>query len=134
MDSSTIYLLLADAILLLHTSFVAFVIFGLLLVYLGKFRCWRWIRNPWFRLMHLIAITVVVLQAWLGVLCPLTILEMDLRHRAGNAVYSGSFISHWLAELLYYQLPPWVFVVSYTAFGVIVAVSWFWIRPRSFRK
>lgn len=124
----------ADAILLLHVIFVLFVITGLLLIFVGKFRCWRWVRNPWFRVMHLAAITIVVLQSWLGILCPLTTLEMALRERAGEAVYSGAFIAHWLEELLYYRLPPWVFVVCYTIFGVIVAVSWFWIRPRKFRE
>ena len=134
MNSSTLYLLAADTILLLHTLFVAFVVFGLLLIYVGKFRSWCWVRNPWFRVIHLAAIAVVVLQSWLGVLCPLTILEINLRERAGDTVYSGSFISHWLGELLYYRLPPWVFVVCYTVFGVIVAASWFRVRPRSFRE
>jgi hypothetical protein len=132
MDSSTILLFAADAILLLHVLFVSFVVFGLLLIFIGKLRLWSWVRNPWFRLLHLAAISVVVLQSWFGILCPLTLFEMNLRFRAGDTVYSGSFISHWLGEFLYYQLPPWVFVVCYTIFGVIVAASWFWVRPRSF--
>ncbi len=134
MDSSTLFLLAADAILLLHVLFVSFVVIGLLLIFIGKVREWHWVRNPWFRLMHMVAIAVVVLQSWIGVLCPLTILEMDLRSRAGDIVYPGSFISHWFGELLYYQLPPWVFVACYTIFGVIVVASWFWVRPRTFRK
>lgn len=133
MGSSTLFLLAADAVLLLHVLFVLFVLIGLLLVFVGKFRCWQWIRNPWFRVLHLAAITIVVAQSWLGILCPLTTIEMVFRERAGDAVYSGSFISHWFEELLYYQLPSWVFVVCYTIFGVIVVTSWFWIRPRSFR-
>ncbi|MCK4674720.1 MAG: DUF2784 domain-containing protein [Gammaproteobacteria bacterium] len=134
MDSSTIFLLAADVILLLHVLFVAFVVFGLLLIFVGKVRVWRWVRNPWFRLMHLLAISVVVMQSWLGVLCPLTTFEMALRSRTADTVYAGAFITHWLEKLLYFQLPPWVFVVCYTIFGVIVIVSWFWIRPRSFNK
>jgi len=134
MDLSTIFLLAADAILLLHAIFVAFVVVGLLLIFIGKLRGWLWVRNPWFRLLHLVAISVVVVESWLGMICPLTIFEMELRSRAGDAVYSGSFISHWLAELLYYRLPPWVFIAGYTVFGVIVVVSWFWVRPRSFRE
>lgn len=132
LDSPEIYLLAADAILLLHVLVVAFVIFGMLLVVIGKFRKWSWICNPWFRLLHLVAIGMVVLQSWSGVICPLTTLEMVLRSRAGDTVYTGSFISHWLGELLYYHLPAWVFVTAYTLFGVIVGISWFWIRPRRF--
>ena len=132
MDSSTVFLLAADTILLLHVLFVAFVVIGLYLIFVGKARAWSWIRNPWFRLMHLVVIGVIVIQSWLGVICPLTTIEMALRSRAGDTVYSGSFISHWLENILYYQVPPWVFVVCYTTFGVVACASWFWIRPRRF--
>lgn len=132
MDSSTIFLLSADAILLLHVLFVAFIVIGLMLIFVGKARTWRWIRNPWFRLIHLVAVAVVVIQSWFGVICPLTTIEMALRSRAADTVYSGTFISHWLENLLYYQLHPWVFVLCYTLFGVAVGASWYWIRPRGF--
>jgi hypothetical protein len=132
MDSPTIFLLAADVILLLHVLFVAFVIIGLVLIFAGKVRVWSWIRNPWFRIIHLAAITVVVVQSWLGLICPLTTIEMALRSRAGDTVYSGSFISHWLDNILYYQIPPWIFMLCYMAFAAVVVVSWFWIRPRRF--
>jgi hypothetical protein len=132
MDSPTIFLLAADVILLLHVLFVAFVVIGLLLILVGKVRVWSWIRNPWFRLIHLVAISAVMVQSWLGLICPLTTIEMALRSRAGDTVYSGSFISHWLESILYYQVPPWVFVVCYMTFGAAVVASWFWIRPRRF--
>jgi multisubunit Na+/H+ antiporter MnhB subunit len=131
-DSSTTYQLAADAVLLLHVLFVVFVVFGLVLIFMGRAFAWSWVRNPWFRLSHLVAIAVVVIQSWLSVICPLTAIEMTLRSRAGDATYAGSFISHWLESILYYQAPPWVFVVSYTAFGAVVVASWFWVRPRRF--
>ena len=134
MHSSVTYRVLADLVLLLHTSFVVFVIAGLVLVLLGGVRGWHWVRNPWFRVMHLLAIGIVVLQAWLGVLCPLTTLEMSLRARAGDAVYPGSFIAHWLEALLYYQAPAWVFTACYTVFGFLMVASWYAVRPRSFSK
>jgi len=132
MNSTVFYLIAADTILFTHVLFVAFVIFGLLLILAGKLLSWSWVRNPWFRLAHFIGIVVVVLQAWLGVICPLTTWEMALRSKAGAAVYSGSFITHWLETLLYYQAPAWVFVVCYSAFGSLVVLSWFWVRPRPF--
>jgi hypothetical protein len=122
----------ADAILLLHVLFVAFVVFGLALIFTGRSLGWNWVRNPWFRLIHLIAIAVVVFQSWLRVICPLTTLEMEFRSRAGDGVYPGSFIAHWLETILYYQAPPWVFMVCYTVFGAMVLTSWFWVRPRQF--
>ena len=133
MDSSTLYLVAADAVLLLHILFVAFVVLGLLLIFIGNARGWSWVCNPWFRLAHLIAISVVVILSWFGIICPLTTIEMELRLHGGGAVYPGSFISHWLETLLYYRLPAWVFVVCYMIFGIIVAASWFWIPPRRFK-
>ena len=121
---------------MLHVLFVAFVIVGLLLVVAGGLLSWKWVRNRTFRILHLLAIGIVVLQAWVGVICPLTTVEMWLRARAGDAVYEGSFIAHWLSAILYYQAPAWVFVVCYTAFGVLVAGSWFLVRPypRGYRQ
>ncbi|NNE35497.1 MAG: DUF2784 family protein, partial [Rhodothermales bacterium] len=66
-----------------HVLFVAFVIFGLVLILAGKLRAWSWVRNPWFRLAHLAGIAVVVLQSWLGAICPLTKWEVALREKAG---------------------------------------------------
>ena len=71
--------LLADVLLLLHASFVAFVVLGWVAICIGKLRGWAWVRHPWFRGAHLIAIAIVVLLSWLGALCPLTALEMELR-------------------------------------------------------
>ncbi|HEX9851696.1 MAG TPA: DUF2784 domain-containing protein [Woeseiaceae bacterium] len=132
MNTQTLYHLAADAVLLLHTIFVAFVVLGLVLILCGAALCWSWIRNPWFRLAHLLAIAVVVLQSWLDVLCPLTTLEISLRNRAGDAPYAGSFIAHWLEALLYYRAPAWVFILCYTLFGIAVALTWYNIRPRPF--
>lgn len=132
MESRGLYLLAADVILFIHVLFVAFVIVGLLLIIAGKLFSWFWVRNPWFRLVHLIAIGVVVLQSWLGVICPLTTWEMVLRERAGDSVYSGTFISHWLETILYYHASEWVFIICYTVFGSLVLASWFWVRPRPF--
>ncbi|MDE0362415.1 MAG: DUF2784 domain-containing protein, partial [Rhodospirillaceae bacterium] len=100
----------------------------------GKAFRWAWVRNPWFRLAHLLAIGVVVVQSWFGAICPLTTLEMTLRARAGDTVYPGSFVAHWLEAILYYRAPAWVFAVCYTLFGAVVAGSWFWVSPRRFRR
>ena len=130
MSSSVLYRVAADIVLAVHTSFVVFVVLGLLLILVGGIRGWSWVKNPWFRVGHVVAIVVVIAQAWLGAVCPLTTLEMWLRSRAGDATYRGGFIAHWMDELLYYEAPLWIFAIGYSAFGLLVFGSWCLIRPR----
>ena len=134
MEADQLYRLAADLLLVTHALFVAFVVLGLAFIFVGNWSKWSWVRNPYFRIAHLAAIGVVVVQSWIGVICPLTIWEMALRERAGDAVYAGSFIANWLDKLLYYQAPAWVFVVCYTLFAALVVVAWFRVRPRPFSE
>ncbi len=122
---------LADAVLVGHAAVAAFVVIGLVLAIAGNVRGWHWVNNVWLRLAHLAAISVVVAEAWLGVACPLTTLEMWLRSQAGGTAYGGGFVEHWLQQLLYYTAPPWVFVLGYTAFGGLVVATWWYFPPKS---
>ena len=124
------YQFLADAVLLLHFGVVLFVIGGLVLVVVGNLRGWQWVNRLWFRLAHVLAIGIVVVQAWLGDVCPLTTLESWLRVKAGSPSYSKSFIEHWVQHLLFYEAPFWVFTLAYTVFGLLVLASWWYFPPR----
>jgi hypothetical protein len=130
MDQRQLYAWWADSLLYAHALFVAFVVFGLAFVLVGGLRGWSWVRNPWWRWMHLTAIGFVVIQSWLGLVCPLTTWEMALRGKAGDAIYSGSFVSYWVAEILYYRAPDWVFAVVYSVFAALVVAAWVWVTPR----
>jgi polyferredoxin len=123
------YQILADAVLLLHFAIVLFNVGGLAFILVGGLRGWPLVRKRWFRILHLLAITIVVAQAWLGELCPLTTLEMWLRDSANEVTYSGSFIEHWLQRVLYYQAPSWVFTLVYSAFGLAVLLTWWYFPP-----
>lgn len=121
---------LADAVLLLHFAVVLFVVGGLVCILVGNLRGWSWVNGFWFRVTHLAAIGIVVMQTWLGKLCPLTVLEAWLREQTGEAFYSGSFIEHWVQRVMYFEAPPWVFALVYTAFGMLVLVAWWCFPPR----
>jgi hypothetical protein len=123
-------LLVADALLALHVLFIAFVVFGLLMVFAGKFAGWRWVTNPYYRYIHLGAIVFVVLQSWLALPCPLTVWENAYRLEAGGIQYEVSFIAHWLSRLIYYEAPDWIFTLVYSLFGLLSVLSLVWIKPR----
>lgn len=125
-----LFLHFANLVLALHIGFVVFVVVGLIVIYLGYFLGWPCVRNFVFRILHILAIGVVAVQSWFGVICPLTTLEMWLRSKAGGDTYSGSFIQHWMQDILYIDAPAWVFTVCYTFFGALVLASWFVVSPK----
>ncbi len=128
--TSVPYQLLADVVLVVHFTVVVFVVGGLAVIVLGNRVGWRWVNRLWFRLAHLAAIAFVVLQSWLGQLCPLTILESWLRQQAGSAGYTRSFIEHWVQRIIFYEASPWAFTIIYTVFGLLVAAAWWYFPPQ----
>ena len=124
------YQFLAGVVLVLHFGIVVFVVGGLVVILAGNALRWRWVNAFWFRLAHLVAIAVVVVQSWLGEVCPLTTLESWLRVQAGSTGYGKSFIEHWVQRLLYYEAPFWVFVLAYTLFALLVLGCWWYFPPR----
>ena len=122
--------LLADLVLVVHAAIVAFVVLGQILFILGGVSGWRWVRRLWVRGLHLAAVGVVVVQAWLGRLCPLTVWEHELRRAAGQPVHDQGFVEYWIGNLLFHDLPWWAFVAAYTAFAFVVVWSWWWLPPR----
>lgn len=121
---------MADLVLALHFAIVVFNVGGLVLILAGNRLGWVWVNRWWFRVMHVAAIAIVVVQSWLGQWCPLTILESWLRTRAGQAAYRESFIEHWLQRAIYFDAPFWVFTLIYTLFGLLVVLAWHVYPPR----
>lgn len=128
-----LYTSLANVILFLHVSYVGFVVLGLLLIWAGIVWRWKWVRNRWFRGIHLAMILIVVVEAWIGITCPLTTLENWFRKQSGQQLYDGDFIAIWLHDLIFLELPPWVFTCAYSLFGLAV-VGTLWFSPPQFRS
>ena len=124
------YAWLADTIVAVHVGYVAFVIVGQVAILLGAALGWQWIRNRLFRLLHMAAIVIVAAEAVLGIPCPLTVWETQLRRLAGQQAATGSFIGRWLHELLFFDFPPWVFTIVYVGFALLVLATLIFIPPR----
>jgi hypothetical protein len=118
------YRMLADVVLIAHATFVAFVALG------GLFAL-RWPRCAW---IHLPAVLWGVVVEYAGLICPLTPLEIFLRHRAGEAAYEGDFVGHCLTMLLYPEnlTRPTQIVLGTAALGInAIVYGWIAIRRRS---
>ncbi len=120
--------MLADTVLIVHALVVLFIVGGFAAIWCGAACHWRWVRDPRFRFIHLAAIGIVAALALLGVPCPLTTLEAWLRHGGPD---SQGFIAYWVARLLYYDLPVWLFTVTYAVFALVVLLTWRFVPPRA---
>jgi hypothetical protein len=130
--SPSLFSFLADLTVLVHAALVLFVIVGQVLILMGWMRKWCWTQNFIFRFLHLATIGYVVLEAWLGIICPLTLLENVLRQLAGDATHGMSFIGYWVHYFLFYTAPEWVFILIYSVFGALVLLTFFKYPPSSY--
>jgi hypothetical protein len=121
---------LADLIVIFHATYVSFIVLGLVAILLGVMLKWNWVRNIWFRAIHLIAIGIVVGESIVGVPCPLTVWEAQLRKLAGQTAYAGDFLGHWAHRLIFFRADPWVFTLIYTLFGTVVLAAFILAPPR----
>lgn len=114
-----------DSVLALHFAIIVFNVAGCVLIPIGAWLGWRWVRGLWWRLAHLLSLAVVAAQAMLGRACFLTVLQGDL---SGNA-HMQPLIEGWINRLIYWSLPLWVFAAAYVAVFVYVIALWIWVRP-----
>ncbi len=117
--------MLADTVLIFHFLYVMFVVGSLPLIWLGAWLGWTFVRNRWFRFLHLGSILFVVIESSMGVVCPLTQWENALRQTESG----GSFIQRGLHAILFYTVPEMVLTLIYFGFATLVIVTFRWIPP-----
>jgi len=118
-------MLLADAILIFHFLFVLFVAGGLPAIWIGVWLKLDFVRNIWFRIIHLAAILFVVGESLFGIVCPLTIWEDNLRQLESD----NSFIQRWLHHILFYELPEGLLTTAYLLFAILIVATFLLIPP-----
>ena len=122
-----IFRLLADVVVIVHFTFIAFVM-------IGGFLAWRWRRLVWAHLPAALWGALVELTGWI---CPLTPWEVALRTQAGQAGYAGGFIEHYLIPIIYpagltrtIQLGIAAFVIVLNVVAYVGYVRrWGWSAP-----
>ena len=127
--STTLALILADAVLLLHLGVILFNIFGIVVIPLGAWLSWRFVRIFWWRALHVAILVVVAFQAALGRLCFLTIWHADLVSLAGGQTSNMPGVAAFISRLIFWPLPAWVFVVIYVAVCIYTFALWRLVPP-----
>jgi hypothetical protein len=127
------YGLLADVVVAIHLAYVSYVVVGQLAVFVGIVLRWQWIRNIWFRVTHLLAISIVAFEAIMDITCPLTRWEAQLRGLAGQQVQENDFMGRLIHDLFFFSWPQWVFTALYIGFALLV-LGTFVVAPPRWRK
>ena len=126
------YGFLADVIVAVHLAYVGTAIFGQVLILIGILAKWQWIRNPYFRVAHLLMIVIVAVEAFFNITCPLTTWENDLRVLAGQTSdHDASFIGRLLDSILFCPAEMQGFLTAcYYLFAALVILSFIIAPPR----
>lgn len=125
MDSSTAAIL-GRAVLAAHLALIAFNVFGLVIVPLGGWRGWAFVRVRWWRTLHLASMAAVVLQALFGRACILTLWQEAL---TGGGRHDP-LIMRVINNLIYWPLPMWAFTSAYVALFAYALALWRLVPPR----
>jgi hypothetical protein len=123
-------ILKADIIVTVHLAFMLFVLIAQLLIVAGWLLGWQWVRNFWFRLVHLLSIGFVAAQAVLGIECFLTTWERNLRDGYLHDLDDASAIGRFANETLFFRPNPTLFLILYVAFALLVVLTWVFAPPR----
>ncbi len=113
-------------VLAFHFAIIVFNVAGLALIPLGAWRRWRCVHGFGWRLLHLLSLAVVALQAVADRACFLTIWQSQL----SGGGHSQPMIASWINHLIYWPLPLWVFAVIYTLVWLYTLVLWWRVPPR----
>ncbi len=120
---------MANLVLIVHLAWVIFVVALTPLILVGGFFHWRWMRHRGLRLTHLTMMLIVTVETLVGISCPLTTLENNLRRLTGGRSYDDDFVAFWLRRILYWDFEPWVFTVVYVLFFALILVLYRLVPP-----
>ena len=131
MADTQLYSLLAQLVLAAHVAIILFNVAGLVVIPLGGWRGWSFVRILWWRALHLAILALVAVQALLARACFLTLWQSALEQRAGETASSAPLIMRWLQHLLFWPLPLWFFAVLYVAVWLYALLLWRLVPPHS---
>jgi hypothetical protein len=120
----------ANVIAVAHLAYFVFIVGGMVAIVLALRRDVRGVRNPWFRVFHVAAIYVVLVEEATGLPCPLNVLQWGAREAAIGSTQASAGVGGLLDYLLYHTVSPLALDVMYWSFGVLVVVLLWVVPPR----
>ena len=118
-------MILSEIVLLLHFSIFLFMILSFILIPYGYYQNWEWVKNIYFRSIHLILMGIILIETILGFMCPLTILENFLR--ADKKI--DNIFSKIIHQIMYWDFTNYQFIILYLLSLSYIIFLWFSFRP-----
>ena len=121
--------LFSELVLLFNFCIFLFMILSFFLIPLGYYQKWEWVKNKYYRLIHLILMGIIFIETILGFMCPLTVLENFLR----NNIEINNKITQIIHQIMYWDLPTYQFIILYLLSFLYLIFLWFFFKP-DFKK
>ena len=118
-------IIFSEIVLLFHFCVFLFVILSFFLIPLGYYQKWDWVKNKYYRLIHLILMVIIFIETILGFMCPLTLLENFLR----NNIEINNKITQIIHQIMYWDLPTYQFIILYLLSLLYLIFLWFFFKP-----
>ncbi len=122
---------LANFVAIVHLLYFVFVVLGSLAIAIGALRRWEWVRNSWFRILHLLAIWIVLGEDVIGLVCPLNVAESGLRKTA-EVPETGVGLT--LDRLLHHTIVGRPLDAIYWSLGTLSLLFLFLVPPKFLRR
>lgn len=126
--------LLANLIAAVHIGYFLFIVLGTIAILAGPRLGWTWIRNLPFRLLHLAAVYVVLIEEVFGIACPLSVMQWGLRSAGGAGPEATAGLGGILDGLLFRTIPGWALDTLYWSAGVGLLLLLYLVPPHWRRK
>ena len=120
----------ADLVLIIHFIIVVFISSLFLLIPMGYQFYWKWVKKLKLRLIHLGLMTLITIETIIGITCPLTVIENNLR----GIYISNSFFSSLVSKIIFWELPRLFFLILYILCLFWTIFIWFRFPPEKKKR
>ena len=118
-------IIFSEIVLLFHFCIFLFMVLGFFLIPLGYYQKWEWVKNKYYRLIHLVLMGIIFIETILGFMCPLTVLENFLR----NNIEINNKITQIIHQIMYWDLPTYQFIILNLLSLFYLIFLWFFFKP-----
>ena len=118
-------IIFSEIVLLVHFCIFLFILLSFFFIPIGYHQKWKWVKNRYYRSIHIILMGIIFIETILGFMCPLTILENFLR----NDTKVNNKFTEIIHLIMYWDLPSYQFIILYLLSILYLVFLWFFFKP-----